>query len=70
MRHGARAPVIPDDSWRFKVPMNELTASGIRMRHMLGKFNRERYVHQYGLLDEIYNPSQIYVQGTVVPRVI
>ncbi len=56
-RHGARAPSIDDEPGLFKVPSGMLTASGMRQRHMLGKFNRQRYVEEYGLLDGDYNPN-------------
>lgn len=38
-RHGARAPVIDEEPGLFLVPEGMLTASGMRQRHMLGKFN-------------------------------
>ena len=47
-----------------------LTASGMRQRHMLGKFNRQRFVEHYGLLDVNYNPNQILVKSTDVERTI
>ena len=37
---------------------------------MLGKLNRERYIEQYKLLDEEYNPGQIYAQSSMVLRVL
>jgi Histidine phosphatase superfamily (branch 2) len=67
-RHGARAPLSSIDPTKFKVGVGMLTASGMRHRHLLGKFNRERYVKYYGLLDSSYNPNQIYVQSTAVDR--
>ena len=39
-RHGARAPVIDEEPGLFQVPEGMLTASGMRQRHLLGKFNR------------------------------
>ncbi len=50
--------------------MGQLTASGMRQRLLLGQFNRDKYVYQKQLLDEIYNPAQIYVQSTTVYRAI
>ena len=37
---------------------------------MLGKFNRQRFVEHYGLLDVNYNPNQILVKSTDVERTI
>lgn len=56
-RHGARAPSLDDEPGLFKVPSSMLTASGMRQRHLLGKFNRERYILEYGLLEDRYNPG-------------
>lgn len=42
----------------------------MRQRVLLGAFNRQRYIETYGLLDECYNPEQIYAQATDVGRVI
>jgi len=47
-----------------------LTGSGMRQRFLLGDFNRQRYLNLYNLLDEDYNPNQIYAQSTDVLRVI
>ena len=41
VRHGARAP---NDDYGFQVGPNELTASGMRQRFLLGVANRARYV--------------------------
>jgi hypothetical protein len=69
-RHGARAPLKTPDPHKFKVRVGDLTASGMRQRMLLGLFNRERYVYHYDLLDAEYNPNQVYVQSTTVPRAI
>lgn len=71
VRHGARAPLSKSpELGLFKVAVGMLTASGMRHRALLGRFNRERYVEYYKLLDETYNPSQIYVQSTPFPRTL
>lgn len=57
VRHGARAPIVPEPQDFFKVGMGLLTATGMRQRNMLGKYNRERYIVKEGLIDEVYNPS-------------
>lgn len=45
-----------------------LTAQGMRQRYLLGRLNRERYISIEGLLDETYNPNQLYIQSTDVLR--
>ncbi len=40
VRHGARAPLKNVDPNKFKVTTGMLTASGMRHRMLLGKFNR------------------------------
>jgi len=70
VRHGARAPLFPQPPNVFTVPGGCLTAEGMRQRLLLGGFNRERYIEEYGLLDPEYNPSQVFVQATDVHRVL
>lgn len=70
VRHGARAPLFPQPPNVFKVAGGCLTSQGMRQRFLLGTHNRERYINEYSLLDEIYNPNQIYAQSTDVHRVI
>lgn len=70
VRHGARAPLFPQPPNVFKVPGGCLTGEGMRQRLLLGTLNRERYIEQYDLLDEEYNPNQIYAQATDVHRVL
>jgi hypothetical protein len=70
VRHGARAPLIPQPPNVFKVAGGCLTASGMRQRFLLGAYYRQRYIEQYGLLDETFNPNQIYSQATDVHRVL
>lgn len=47
-----------------------LTASGMRQRYLMGKLNRQKYIEREGLLDDTYNPFQIYVQSTNIYRAI
>jgi len=43
VRHGARAPLLPDDG-RFDISApGMLTPQGMRQRYLLGKFNMEIY---------------------------
>lgn len=61
IRHGARAPGNPDTKGYFEVAPGMLTSSGMRQRYLQGKFNHERYVEEYGMLDRDFNPNQLYV---------
>lgn len=70
MRHGARAPIIEEPLGWFQVKLGLLTATGMRQRSLLGSYNRARYIKREGLLDEVYNPSQLYIQSTGVDRTI
>lgn len=70
VRHGARAPIVPEPEGYFNVKMGLLTETGMRQRYMLGRYNRQRYIERENLLDENLNPSQIYVQSTGVDRTL
>ncbi|CDW77588.1 major acid phosphatase map (histidine-acid phosphatase) [Stylonychia lemnae] len=69
VRHGARAPIY-SNAGNFLVPPGCLTAQGMRQRYLLGKMNRQRYIDEYKLVDDTYNPSQMYIQSTNVLRTI
>ena len=47
-RHGARAPIQPipkhNLSKEFGVAYGMLTPQGMRQRHLLGKYNQQRYI--------------------------
>ena len=47
-----------------------LTPQGMRQRYLLGKYNRERYVEEYELLDggSFGIEEQVYLQSTLVNR--
>ena len=66
VRHGARSPLQAYKPYDFSVPTGYLTPSGMRQRFLLGDFNRKRYLDQYQLLDQEFNPNQIYAQSTDV----
>jgi len=70
VRHGARAPIIPEPEGAFNVGVGLLTETGMRQRYALGRFNRQRYIEREQLLDEVYNPAQLYVQSTGVDRTL
>jgi hypothetical protein len=57
VRHGARAPVSPEPNGFFQVPKEQLAASGMRQRQLLGRYNRFKYVDRSDLLDPVYNPN-------------
>ncbi|CDW72250.1 major acid phosphatase map (histidine-acid phosphatase) [Stylonychia lemnae] len=68
VRHGARAPQKAQKD-QFMVPEGMLTASGQRQRYLMGSLNKQRYI-DIGLLDDTYNPAQIYIQSTNFFRTI
>jgi len=47
-----------------------LTATGMRQRYLMGRYNREKYIDGYGLLDPQFNPGQVYAQSTGVDRTL
>lgn len=40
VRHGARAPIVPEPEGYFTVGMGLLSETGMRQRFMLGRYNR------------------------------
>ena len=70
VRHGSRAPCNPIALDKFKVGEGILTPEGMRERYLLGRRNRQRYVDEYGLISEDYNPSEFYIQSTNVNRTV
>jgi hypothetical protein len=70
VRHGARAPIVKEPEGAFHVGVGLLTETGMRQRYTLGRFNRQRYIERENLLDEVYNPKQIYIQSTGVDRTL
>ena len=74
-RHGARAPYrgvvnntdVYHENW---TEIEELTEVGKRMLYLLGVKTRKRYVEKYKLLNEQYNPQEIYIRSTDVNRTI
>eukprot|EP00347_Sterkiella_histriomuscorum_P018392 403345675 len=69
VRHGARAPQLAEPGV-FKVPTGMLTSSGQRQRYLIGSLNKAKYFERAGLIDEVYNPTQVYIQSTNVFRAI
>jgi len=61
VRHGARAPIIEAVSELFEVSEGILTPSGMRQRYLLGRYSRERYVDEYGLLSPEYSPLEFEI---------
>ena len=74
-RHGARAPYlgVKDgiDAYKEKwTQIEELSEVGKRMLYLLGVKARKRYINEYKLLSEKYNPQEIYIRSTDVNRTI
>ena len=71
-RHGARTPVFGFDWDKSHWPkgLGELTAEGIRQHYLIGVELRSRYISEHGLIDEVYNSSQIYIRSTNLNRTI
>ncbi|CDW84663.1 major acid phosphatase map (histidine-acid phosphatase) [Stylonychia lemnae] len=70
-RHGARSPVdqkhnVSQIYWPRGLGM--LTEVGSRQQFELGTELRKRYIDEYKLLDEVYNPEQLLVMSTVRER--
>ena len=42
----------------------------MRQRHLLGRHNRQRYVHDYSLISPEYTPGEVYMQSTNVNRTV
>ena len=79
-RHGARSAYFrnPENNL-LGLTGNEangrLTPQGMRQCYLRGRWNIERYSHQYDLISSSqggdgYTPGQIYVHSTPVERVI
>lgn len=75
-RHGARSPYydLTDDfidifgyKWEGK---KELTGIGQRQHFLLGNRHRKRYIEEYKLINEKYDPREIYVISTDSNRTI
>ena len=74
-RHGARAPYLGvvngTDAYREKwTQIEELSGVGKRMLYLLGVNARKRYIDKFSLLNEEYNPQEIYIRSTDVNRTI
>ena len=70
VRHGSRAPCEDQSLDKFKVGEGILTPEGMRERYLLGRRNRQRYIDEYGLISEEYNPREFYIQSTNVNRTV
>ena len=74
-RHGARAPYfgvtngtdVYKEKWNI---IEELSEVGRRMLYLLGVKARKRYINEYNLLSEKYNPQEIYIRSTDSNRTI
>ena len=74
-RHGARAPAygVKDGIDLFQeewTSNGELSDVGKRQLYLLGSGVRKRYIKEYKLLSENYNPQEIYIKSTDYNRTI
>ena len=70
VRHGARAPIEDRGLDNFSVSKEQLTPEGMRHRHLLGRYNRERYSSEFKLISERYIPDEVLMMSTDVNRTI
>ena len=75
-RHGARAPLLENESSDFSVPVENLTPQGMRQRYLLGRYLNERVNRPFGYnhteyADFVENKyTDVYVQSTGYARTI
>lgn len=60
--------LFADDMREMPVQSDMLTPQGMRQRYLKGRYNRSRYIEQYGLLSAEFTPGEIYVQSTNFER--
>lgn len=72
MRHGDRAPItaLPSALYTGGTPLGHLTPEGIAQTHQLGIKFRQKYISQWHLLPETYDPKTIYVRSTDTDRTL
>ena len=70
VRHGARAPIEDRGLDQFSVSKEQLTPEGMRHRHLLGRYNRERYGGEFELISEKFVPDEVLMMSTDVNRTI
>ena len=71
VRHGARVNFVePWISMFGDLGSGNLTPSGMRQRHLLGRYNRQRYTETYPLYSPDYIPGEVYMQSTNVLRTL
>ena len=75
-RHGARTPYsgmtkdFKDCFGQQWFGLKELTGIGLHQHFLVGYRNRIKYVYEYGLINEIYDPREIYLISTDSNRTI
>ena len=74
-RHGARAPYLGVvngiDAYGEKwIQIEELSEVGKRMLYLLGVSLRKRYIEEYKLIKETFDPKEIYIRSSDVNRTI
>jgi hypothetical protein len=48
----------------------QLTPTGMRLRYLLGRYNRQKYVYQEKLLSKNFKPGEVYIQSTDYNRTL
>ena len=74
-RHGARAPYLGvengTDVYKEKwTQIEEISSVGRRMLYLLGVKVRKRYIDEFHLLNQTYNPQEIFIKSTDSNRTI
>lgn len=72
IRHGTRAPLqaLPNAQYTAETPLGELTSEGIKETIQMGARFRQKYVNDYQLLPESYDPTLVYVRASSIERAI
>ena len=72
IRHGDRTPIetIPKVDYQWTQGLGQLTATGMRQEHELGRQFRKRYIEQTHLLPPHYQHGTMYVRSTDYERTL
>lgn len=72
IRHGDRAPMqaLPNAIYTGDTPLGELTPQGKKKLHKMGEELRLKYVRDYQLLPETYQPKTMLVRSSSIERAI
>ena len=70
VRHGARTAMREKFCEGFEVYDQNLTASGMRQRYLLGRYARQRYMEDLKFLSPNYKPGEVQIISTDVGRTL